>query len=386
MPSLPVFTRYLYIKDDVLLALRGSLLNKDKESSYFWTAELLFSGFTDTTIDLLWQIYFDHYASSNITLEAYFKKKEKSAISEEQKQDFVCLMVSNLLVRNSTTDVYMLNKVTFEIYSDEEPETSIRHSDPGPRFIRSSALCSLILGLLSEEKIETLCYRWCSSSDEDRKEIVAYINTFFDSKEIKTKIEKKNTNKHVNSKTIFITRLIQGFTNIKNSEVSQPKKKQLYVVPDSSILEQHKTKERNLDDPRMSYQIYKDVAKLSPNQYNMIAMNRQNISDVHMEIWRNGYKWTPIAAKTTPIWWDRLEKFGKLTDDETPSVIWNSDDAEEDFYEKYWYDTEEQPMETQKKVIPRDMEKSSLWKTFQEKHNKIGIYHPCEEIIACFDE
>lgn len=367
MPPLPVFTRYLYLKNDVLLALRASLLNNDKESSYFWTAELLFSGFVDTTIDILWQIYFDHYASSNITLESYFKKKEKSAISEEQKQDFVCLMVSNLLMRNSTTDVYMLNKVTSEIYSDEEESTAI-------------------MNLLNEGKLETLCYRWCSSTDNDRKEIVNYVNTFFDSKEIKTKIEKKNTNKHVNSKTIFITRLIQGFTNIKNSEVSEPKKKQLYVVPDSSILEQHKTKEKNLDDPRMPYQIYKDVVKLSPNQYNMIAMNRQNISDVHMEIWRNGYKWTPIAAKTTSIWWDRLEKFGKLTDDETPSVIWNSDDAEEDFYEKYWYDTEEQPIEIQKKVIPRDMEKSSLWKTFQEKHNKNGIYYPCEEIITCFDE
>ena len=81
-----------------------------------------------------------------------------------------------------------------------------------------------------------------------------------------------------------------------------------------------------------------------------------------------------------------MEKFGKLSDDETPSIVWNSDDDEEEFYEKYWYDTEEQPIEIQKRVIPRDMEKSSLWKTFQEKHNKNGIYHPCEEIIACFDE
>ena len=367
MAPLPVFTRYLYLKNDVLLALRASLLNKDKESSYFWTAELLFSGFLETTIDTLWQIYFDHYASSNTTMEAYLKKKETSAISEEQKQSFVCLMVSNLLKRNSTTDVYMLNKVTTEIYEDEEESTAI-------------------MNLLNEGNLETLCYRWCSATDNGRKEIVNFVNTFFDSKEIKTKIEKKNTNKHVNSKTIFITRLIQGFTNIKNSDVSESKKKQQYVVPDSALLEQHKTKERNLDDPRLPHQIYKDVVVLSPNQYNMVAMNRQNISDVHMDIWRDGSRWIPIAAKTTPIWWDRLEKFGKLTDDETPSVVWNNDDDEENFYEKFWYDTEEQPMETQKKIIPRDMEKSSLFKTFQEKYNMNGLYNPCEEVLTCLAE
>ena len=115
-------------------------------------------------------------------------------------------------------------------------------------------------------------------------------------------------------------------------------------------------------------------------------MNRQNISDTHMDIWRNGYKWIPTAAKTTPIWRERLEKFGKLTDDETPSIVWNSDDDEEEFYEKYWFDTEEQPMEIQKRVIPRDMEKSFSFKTFQEKHNTNGLYNPGEEILTCLSE
>ena len=367
MASLPVFTRYLYLKNDVIMALRASILNKDKESSYFWTAELLFSGFLDDTIQSLWQIYFDHYASSNITFETYLKKKEISALSPKQKQDFVCLIISNLLKRNSTTDVYMLNKISSEIYADEdESELTINE-------------------LLDQEKLETLCNRWACASDKERKDIVNFVNAFFCSKNIKTKIEKKNTNKHVNSKTIFITRLVQGFINIKNSE-SSPKKKQQYVVPDSSLLEQHKTKEKDLDDTRFPYKIYKDAVKFSPNQYNMVSMNRQNITDTQMDIWRNGYKWIPVAAKTTPIWLERLEKYGKLTDDETPSVIWNSDDDEEEFYEKYWYDTEEQPVEIQKRVIPRDMEKSYLFKTFQEKHNMNGIYKPCDEVLTCLSE
>ena len=367
MAPLPVFTRYLYLKNDVIMALRASILNKDKESSYFWAAELLFSGFLDDTIQSLWQIYFDHYASSNITFETYLKKKEISALSPKQKQDFVCLIISNLLKRNSTTDVYILNKVSSEIYADED-EAKLTINE-----------------LLNQEKLETLCHRWACASDKERKDIISVVNTFFGSKNIKTKIEKKNTNKHVNSKTIFITRLVQGFINIKNSGDST-KKKQQYVVPDSSLLEQHKTEERNLDDTRFPYKIYKDAVKLSPNQYNMVSMNRQNITDTQMDIWRNGYKWIPIAAKTTPVWFERLEKYGKLTNDETPLVIWNSDDDEEEFYEKYWYDTEEQPLEIQKRVIPRDMDKSSLFKTFQEKHNTNGIYNPCNEVLTCLSE
>ena len=368
MAPLPVFTRYLYLKNDAISALRASLLNKDKESSYFWASELCFSGFLDDTISELWEIYFQHYASSNVTLETYLKKKETIAISDKQKQDFMCLIISNLLKRDSTTDVYMLNKVTSEIYADED-EADMTLNE-----------------MLNKEKFEALCHRWCSATDKERKDIINVVNTFFTSKNIKIKIEKKNTNKHVNSKTIFITRLIQGFTTIKNLECSSPKKKQQYVVPDSTLLEQHKTKERDLNDQRLPYKIYKDAVKFSPNQYNIVSMNRQNISDTHMDIWRNGYKWIPIAAKTTPVWRERVEQFGKLTDDEIPSIVWNNDDDEEGFYEKYWYDTEEQPMEIQNRVIPRDMEKSTLFKTFQEKHNTHGLYKPCEEVLTCLDE
>ena len=68
MAPLPVFTRYLYLKNDAILALRASLLNKDKESSYFWASELCFSGFLDDTISALWEIYYHHYAGLNIKI------------------------------------------------------------------------------------------------------------------------------------------------------------------------------------------------------------------------------------------------------------------------------------------------------------------------------
>ena len=51
-----IFTRYLYLKDEVEIALLASLLNK-KDDALFWAFELYFSGFESELIEILWKIY-----------------------------------------------------------------------------------------------------------------------------------------------------------------------------------------------------------------------------------------------------------------------------------------------------------------------------------------
>jgi len=69
-----VFTRYLYIKQEVRIALLVSILNKS-DSAIFWAYELYYSGFQHELFILLWQIYYDFFATLNISYEAYFLKK-----------------------------------------------------------------------------------------------------------------------------------------------------------------------------------------------------------------------------------------------------------------------------------------------------------------------
>ena len=57
-----VFTRYLYEKDEVKMALLIAILNKT-DDAIFWAYELYYSGFTDELIELLWKIYYDFYAA-----------------------------------------------------------------------------------------------------------------------------------------------------------------------------------------------------------------------------------------------------------------------------------------------------------------------------------
>ena len=74
-----IFTRYLYIKNEVEISLLSAILNKKNDESLFWAFELYYSGFTNDLLYLIWRIYFEFYATLNPTFEAFFLIKEKEA-------------------------------------------------------------------------------------------------------------------------------------------------------------------------------------------------------------------------------------------------------------------------------------------------------------------
>ena len=73
MTTTPVFTRYLYLKDDVEISLLSSLLHKQRGGrgggkAMFWGYELYHSGFIDDVLVVLWRAYYECYAM----LKPYF--------------------------------------------------------------------------------------------------------------------------------------------------------------------------------------------------------------------------------------------------------------------------------------------------------------------------
>lgn len=363
--SIPEFTRYLYLKQDVKEAAIGAILNNDQDTAMFWVYELYFSGFESETIQLLWQCYYDFYAVLNPLTEKYMKKKETSIKNENDRMLFICLFVNNLLIRKHTTDVFMLKKVTHEIYPDEE-ESKLP-----------------VDVMIKDKHLEALCHHWCGLCDKERTKLVDIINTFFKGEKISLTIEKKNTNKHVNTKTIVITRIAQGYELIKKQQLDlKTKQKNLYVVPDVKLIDNNRTQEVNNELP---YKFFKKVVKYSPDQYGMVSMSREDVSDTIIDIFRDGRKWLVSAHNTTPLWKDRVVKYGgSVSEDNT--LIWQSDDHEEEFYEKYWFDTEEQPLSIQQLCIPRIKKNRSILRDFQECHNTQGMYNPCNEVLECLCE
>jgi hypothetical protein len=123
-----IFTRYLYLKDEVRISLLVSILNKS-DDSIFWGYELYYSGFKNEFFELIWKIYYDFFATLNPSFEAYLKKKHKQWFLNEntsQSDDkIVKSIIQDLLFRPFNTDVFFLRNLceNFEIDIEYHNET-----------------------------------------------------------------------------------------------------------------------------------------------------------------------------------------------------------------------------------------------------------------------
>ena len=96
-----IFTRYLYLQDEVKIALMASLLNKSN-ASIFWAYELYYSGFEKELFGLLWKIYYAFYYTLNPAFQQYFIKKHKHWLKMDasiERDKIICIIVNNLLIR-----------------------------------------------------------------------------------------------------------------------------------------------------------------------------------------------------------------------------------------------------------------------------------------------
>jgi hypothetical protein len=119
-----VFTRYLYVKDEVFKALLISLLNKSNDA-LFWAYELFHSGFQIELLKSLWKIYYEFFATLNPSFEIYLNKKQTIYLSDFSKREkIIASIVNNLLIRDFNTDVFMMRKICemFEKDDDEADE------------------------------------------------------------------------------------------------------------------------------------------------------------------------------------------------------------------------------------------------------------------------
>jgi hypothetical protein len=124
-----VFTQYLYIKEEVILALLVSILNKS-DKAIFWAYELYYSGFKYELLNLIWKIYYDFFATLNPAYESYLFKKHKELLSDNKQNEYIiCSIINDLLFRPFNSDVFMLRIVceTFiiEINLNNTKETEL---------------------------------------------------------------------------------------------------------------------------------------------------------------------------------------------------------------------------------------------------------------------
>ena len=112
-----VFTRYLYIKDEVKIALLFSILNKS-DDAIFWGYELYYSGFQIELFELIVKIYYDFFATLNPSFSSYLIKKQTEYFSTKEDR-FISAIIQDLIIRPFNTDIFMMRQIC-ELF---EPET-----------------------------------------------------------------------------------------------------------------------------------------------------------------------------------------------------------------------------------------------------------------------
>ena len=363
-----VFTRYLYIKEEVRIALLVSILNK-KDDAVFWAYELYYSGFKEELLNLLWKIYYDFFATLNPSYESYLIAKHKELL-KDAKDTIVSSLIQDLLFRPFNTDIFMLRNVCQNFIID-----IVYHNN--------SQIITTI------EDLAHNMTHWIANND--LRSITQYLSvTTFSPIEVydvsleafsselplnKPKLRKifASLIDQINTEcyfTVLLTWIIRLFS--KRSKLI--KRKSICIEVDPEDIIPYKTAK----DLKRGCQFGIDDLK----HLSLFKLTRDKY-DIHKEYW---YRWEYFAS-FSPIWADRLQQYGGHCDHENKKVIFKEDpddDLMQEFYALYGLEPDEQPLEIQYKSIS-PIEKKHNWKWFNNQYKKNGLFEVYDEELDEFD-
>ena len=91
------FTRYLYEKDEVKMALVVCILNK-KDEAIFWAYELYYSGFQSELVAVFWSLYYEFYYTLNPSFEKYLQTKLKKSLDlDTDSVNYISMIINNFM-------------------------------------------------------------------------------------------------------------------------------------------------------------------------------------------------------------------------------------------------------------------------------------------------
>ena len=321
------FSRYLYEVDEVKLSLMMSILDKRKEEALFWAFELYHSGFVTELGELILNIYDDFYATLNPTFEKHVTNQTN--ITETDLYE----IISNMITKQHNVDVYLLKIIVqqFEIESSTNDSDLLAFAS----FILEDPDTSLVLTTLQNLGVFKL------SLQAPRKLMLL---RFMQHKQKQHDIEAGCTKKRV----LFIKK--------KNDN-------DMYEVDVANV---------------RTYKILELVTKHGIDEHNYLSLfnlkrDREDIVGAYRNYWLS-------CAARSPVWLSRIHDYGGSVT-EAGMVVFNDEEKEEDFANKYNLEPDEQKLETQNKTT-QYIKKERTWARFCKEHNAKGLVTFDEDILA----
>lgn len=385
-----VFTRYLYVKDEVRIALLVSILNKS-DDAIFWAYELYYSGFRNELFNLLWKIYYDFFASLNPTFEAYFLKKHKEWLNSNsenktgnendyKKDNIISAIIQDLLFRPFNSDVFFLRNICeqfeIEIVYCNNINSIVTIKDAYDNFknwINTNDYRSIAQWIINLNKLPINLldiYDVCLDIFE------------FDNKLTKSKLLKEFSSVlhlNINHNIILLAKIMSLFS--KKEQIK--KGKSIYISVESEDIIPYETTCGS--NELYHYNVLDTVCICGIDDLKHLSLFKlkRNKYNLNEEYW---YKWE-YHASFAPIWSHRIKQFGGYPDHIKQKVIFKeepNDDLMQEFYSLYGFEPDEQPLETQNKNIMK-IEKIYNWKWFNEQYKKNGLFYVYDEELEEFD-
>ncbi len=375
-----IFTRYLYVKDEVKLALITSLLDK-KEKAIFWAYELYYSGFEVELFNHLWKIYFDFYYTLNPSFYDYFVKKQKEwrkMSKGPEKDKIINMLVSDLMMRPYNLDTFLLRQIAtnFNIDLDTQLYITIDHVE----FIN---IPQVNAWFVNKNYIDIAEFVLHQCKDQYLGELLKIVSTYFKSivnkKFVEHKINKNLPTVKTEKRHMILAYIMLQFTVMEELKMG----KKLYVIVENKDIKPFETIYSDYDSSFYPYKILPLVYLHGIDEDNYLSLfklqrNSVNLNDAYFRHWE-------YYAAYSPVWYDRIKKYKGTINHELKSIEFPDDDFFEEFYDSYNYETDEQKPETTNKSI-KNIVKERTWAQFYKQHKTNGLFVPDIEFLDELDE
>lgn len=376
------FTRYLYEKEEVKISLITSILNKKEDDALFWAFELFYSGFTSELTELIWDLYYNFYATMNPGFEKYLSVKmriQTTTECDDNDAKMLASLITNFMIRPHTVDVFILRQMVkqydFDINSQDVSE---------------------IVNLLEADDFVMLAYL-VMNTDEEHKlweihlSIIEYFKKMGLTLNCKHEVDsyKKITSvleNIINKQTVLLSRIIHYSVLMKKI----PLGKNLFIQIDLSEIIMYETVEP-ISEPREgellptlpAYKILPLVTKLYIDENNYLSLfqlkrEKHDIVDAYRSNWE-------YHASFSPLWQERIKLYNGIIEHDRRKVTFSDDDDLENFYENYGLEPDEQKKETQEKTIQK-VKQERTWLSFYNEHKNKGIVLLEEDYLEDMDK
>ena len=319
-------TRYLYQNEDVKHSLIFCLLKKTTfDECLFWVSEYYYSGYFKELWILIWKIYYDFYAIINPKLEKYITKMQEKWV-KKQKIVYILHIIKNLYYIDKIDPIVFLVRMALE--TQKVPSKSYRGRPPTWVSKINKKHKNLLMSIHNKHYKNIAYYlrRFKNKESELSSTILKYYTV---SEPIyKSDYEDKL---HILIGTLFHLSL----ENINERNIYlQITKEELKYATETNTIQcrlHHVLKEKRLFKIRTETGCFQ--------RYNSSFPSVQEIQWYHWEYF----------AYETPLWKERFDKYKIKIDKEKFKLEFEILDEYEDFYEKYYYEPDEQSKEVQER-------------------------------------